>query len=649
MSSGCGDVLSLADLQTAKKHQIFEAEVITGKSGGVAGGADIDYATNQVTGQVQKTLPAILRDAGFRPAAFTFTTGGTLNVGDSDMAVLWPTASGGDGQYYIWKGAYPKTIPAESTPASTGGVGSSGWLPLGDITLRAEMAALDGAKLVNKKKAGADTVATNLLNRGKKIYDAVDDYGADPTGTNDSYAALQAWVNASIADPWSTATINGIFKISQPLEFANVTGLTILANCYIYPTYTTGDAVIQFRNGQGIRIYGRFEASGQNQVNIKAAFKMFSDNANGFSFNYFYGLCASDAAIGIQLGDIAYPSALVSELSFHGGFCVGTPCAIKAIGTQTYVNFTSFDAVSGAAGDLSVVTQYTIWTQGAQVKFIGGEIQHNNNIFGAAVLVEPVNDPTHGNTYGNFSSEHSHIETAAQLCLIANLDSIASPISLRSAVNFTGSHGYHSQDNGAMIGVHSSASDYAGTISTRDMSLYCGVIRTQPNILAGNNTVVSYDPTGFGWQFVSGLQAVSGGILKFTRQPVMRVYNTAAQSIGTSATVVKYTTPQTSDDMYRWQAQYSASTGRFTVPVGGLKNVEVRANLRVATGACQLDVYVNSTLKTLKSPEGVAPSVSVMLGDLAAGDYIDIRATMTSAPANTNGGDLEGFTIIAER
>lgn len=151
MSSGCGDVVSLADLQTAKKHQIFEAEVITGKSGGVAGGADIDYATNQVTGQVQKTLPAILRDAGFRPAAFTFTTGGTLNVGDSDMAVLWPTAGGGDGQYYIWKGAYPKTIPAASTPASTGGVSASGWLPLGDITLRAELKATDGFKLIGQK------------------------------------------------------------------------------------------------------------------------------------------------------------------------------------------------------------------------------------------------------------------------------------------------------------------------------------------------------------------------------------------------------------------------------------------------------------------------------------------------------------------
>lgn len=146
MSSGCGDVVSLESMQIARKHQIFEAEVITGKSGGVAGGADIDYATNEVTGQVQKTLPAVIRDTGFRPASFTFATGGTLAIGDSDMAVLWPISSGGDGQYYFWKGLLPKTIPASSTPASTGGVSSSAWLPLGDITLRSDLISSYNAK-----------------------------------------------------------------------------------------------------------------------------------------------------------------------------------------------------------------------------------------------------------------------------------------------------------------------------------------------------------------------------------------------------------------------------------------------------------------------------------------------------------------------
>lgn len=138
MSSGCGDVITLNGLQIAKKHQLFEAEVITGKAGGVAGGADIDYATNQVTLQTQKTLPAVLRDAGFSPASFNFTTGGTLGVNDADKAVLWPIEDGGDGNYYAWRGSLPKVIPASSTPLTTGGISDSAWVAFGDITFRAE-------------------------------------------------------------------------------------------------------------------------------------------------------------------------------------------------------------------------------------------------------------------------------------------------------------------------------------------------------------------------------------------------------------------------------------------------------------------------------------------------------------------------------
>lgn len=56
------EVITVQDLQNLKKHEIFEAEVITGKAGGVAGGATIATATNQVTGQVQKTLPQVLSE-----------------------------------------------------------------------------------------------------------------------------------------------------------------------------------------------------------------------------------------------------------------------------------------------------------------------------------------------------------------------------------------------------------------------------------------------------------------------------------------------------------------------------------------------------------------------------------------------------------
>lgn len=200
--ASCGDVVSLEDMQTQKKHLIFEAEVITGKAGGVAGGANIDYATNQVTGQTQKTQPAVLRDAGFRPASFTFATGGTLVVGDSDAAVLWPIPAGGDGQYYLWKGAYPKTVPANSTPATSGGVSDSGWLPLGDVTLRAELEGDDGFSFVSSKpseisgavKRSLEDWVNDGLNVNVKWWGAKGDWDMGPaqTGTDDTAAIANA-------------------------------------------------------------------------------------------------------------------------------------------------------------------------------------------------------------------------------------------------------------------------------------------------------------------------------------------------------------------------------------------------------------------------------------------------------------------------
>lgn len=202
MSSGCGDVLSLDDLKTAKLHQTFEAEVITGLSGGVAGGASIDYATNQVTGQTQKTLPAVLRDAGFRPASFTFTTGGTLTTTDADLAVLWPIADGGDGAYYAWKGSLPKVVPASSTPDTAGGVSSSAWVQLGDITLRDELISddeLKGDALITVKSPLTGSVARTQHSKNAETVSVTDfmDLSSRVAGTTDDSAAFVAAMAAS--------------------------------------------------------------------------------------------------------------------------------------------------------------------------------------------------------------------------------------------------------------------------------------------------------------------------------------------------------------------------------------------------------------------------------------------------------------------
>ena len=139
MSSGCGDVLSLEDLKTAKKHQTFEAEVITGRAGGISSGAEIDFATNQVTGQVQKTLPAILRDMGFDPAAFDFTTGGTVT--ERDTVVFNPA----DNNWYSWSGTLPHVVAPGTDPTA-----DANWKPRTDQLLRQDLASADGAKMIGQ-------------------------------------------------------------------------------------------------------------------------------------------------------------------------------------------------------------------------------------------------------------------------------------------------------------------------------------------------------------------------------------------------------------------------------------------------------------------------------------------------------------------
>lgn len=106
------ELLSVADLEAAKKQDTFHSEVITGKAGGVAGGADIDFSTNTVTGQVQKTFPKIINDLDWSPVGL-FADGVTFTK-ITDFAI------DGDGTQWIYIGAYPfiataGTVPTEPT------------------------------------------------------------------------------------------------------------------------------------------------------------------------------------------------------------------------------------------------------------------------------------------------------------------------------------------------------------------------------------------------------------------------------------------------------------------------------------------------------------------------------------------------------
>lgn len=278
MSSGCGDVLTLEDLKIAKKHQLFEAEVITGKQGGVASGADIDYATNQVTGQTQKTLPAILRDAGFLPASFDFTTGGTLGIDDRDKVVYDPVSKA----WYSWSGALPKVIAAGTNPLL-----DSNWKPQTDPTIRSDLAnPVDiglGDALVAVKQPGTGTVSRTVHDKMAEMY-TFEDFGAKGDWVTDDTSALNA---AALFSQTTGATIYGGdnkgYKFTSGLQLVNqttnVSAKFIGAGrerCFLVPVGTMDAAIKIWGTGWG--------ASGQGAV-FGAVFRGFEIRANSLIGN----------------------------------------------------------------------------------------------------------------------------------------------------------------------------------------------------------------------------------------------------------------------------------------------------------------------------------------------------------------------------
>ena len=76
-----------------------------------------------------------LAEAGLTLVDGSFEEGATLN---NNTDAVWYIAGG---QCYTWDGAFPKAVPADSTPTSTGGVGPSSWVSVGDAALRANLSS----------------------------------------------------------------------------------------------------------------------------------------------------------------------------------------------------------------------------------------------------------------------------------------------------------------------------------------------------------------------------------------------------------------------------------------------------------------------------------------------------------------------------
>lgn len=83
-----------------------------------------------------------------------------------------------DGNYYQWKGALPKVVPANSTPASSGGISATAWVNVG----KADDIANINAKFTTIQKE-IDDLANSIPDAGKSAYDIAVENGFVGTET----------------------------------------------------------------------------------------------------------------------------------------------------------------------------------------------------------------------------------------------------------------------------------------------------------------------------------------------------------------------------------------------------------------------------------------------------------------------------------
>lgn len=170
----------------------------------------------------------------------SFEDGATLTL-PNDVLLLRA-----NGEYYRWSGAFPKTVPAGSTPESTGGVGQGAWIGIGDAALKTMLASSAGASMIGMAAGG--TLQQIIHYVTPEQFGAIGDGKAHPL--SERYGTLAA---AQAVYPFVTALTQTIdWAACQKAENAN-RGIRPI-RCPFYAKYHLGNDYLKL--GEKSKWYG---------------------------------------------------------------------------------------------------------------------------------------------------------------------------------------------------------------------------------------------------------------------------------------------------------------------------------------------------------------------------------------------------------
>jgi len=442
--------------------------------------------------------------------------------------------------------------------------------------------------------------------------------------------------------------IFGLFPVTKVLVPGN--SRIFAGGVLLGDTTNSYSAVVEIVDAVDVVITGNLTVSASYNTGYACGVKIWG-NASLVGYVDIHGISIAGAQVGWQIGDLTKPDSTVSEITIAGGYTYGTPTALLAIGTQTFANFSGYKLQSaqgaGTGAWLSLPLKAVI-VIGAGVIQTGGELLEVLDATGCGVELRPINSATYPKSYGTYKATGVVIEAAGYLGLAANPASVTPVAATRGGFEF--GSGCVGIMMGNTVPIISTAADFTGSIICGPNRFYSSVVRTPQTISCAGNADIYCDDAAFGLNFPSTLTGITGGIVHFSHRHILHAFNLVGQALAaSSATALKFQALDNSGDKAHFASGYSTTTGVFTVPVGGLKEVLVSATFGLAAVTNgQLIVMVNGASRQ-GSYVNVYGNTMASLGPLNAGDTISVSLmNLTGAtPAGSNAWDT--LSIYAAR
>lgn len=402
------------------------------------------------------------------------------------------------------------------------------------------------------------------------------------TPGHDDTAALQACLNAG-----GRVDFTGTWRVTK-LVYNNPNQTEILGAAYIIAISGAAQTCIFEINSSTITFTGRVKVTGVWQSNYAAGFWVWHQTQLQYLDLDKISVDACQKAY--RIGNIAYPEAAISEITIRGGSTYGCPVVVWAEGSETYVSVSSPLAFSaddfGGDAAWQAIPKRVLVAVGATIVVNGGEIIQTGDGDTDQYIIEgrPIvglHEGTPTLCQARVTIFGSMMETAGPIALFHNPDGVTGTTidGRRGGLILNGVNGYHGLDEAPMIETDAS---FVGDIKISNMGMWTGNARTEPNVLCGSsNTHVYCDDGSLGNNFKTALAGVSGGVVHFSRRMILSVTGLPATVVGAGYNRLKYATVATDGDRARFSGSYSTSTGKFVVPAGGLKDVEIRAALDI--------------------------------------------------------------------